>query len=138
MRTPRLWRGRKQNTRLSARKCDHCGFVSFPEERRLCKRCGTREEWTDVTLDRHGEVVSFVIQRTLPEEFETPLPFAIVDLPLADSDSDEAARVYGILTETEPEDVEIGMRVDADVRRMFDIDGVPVHSFKFTLPRGER
>jgi uncharacterized OB-fold protein len=138
MRTPFLWRDRQQNTQLAAQECDACGYVSFPERRRICKRCGARDEWTEVSLQQQGEVQSYVIQRTLPEEFETPLPFAIVDLPQADSDDREAARVYGLFTETRPEDLDIGIEVEADLRRMFDIDELPVHSFKFTIPRGDR
>lgn len=138
MRTPSHWRDRRQNTQLAARKCEGCGFVSFPERQRICKRCGRREDWVDVTLRREGEVQSYVIQRTLPDEFETPLPFAVVDLPQDGDSGGDPGRVYGILTETDPAELEIGTRVVADFRRMYDVDGVPIHSFKFSISRGDR
>jgi hypothetical protein len=33
--------------------------------------------------------------------------------------------------------MEIGMEAEAVFRETFDIEGLPVHSFKFTVPRGE-
>lgn len=138
MRTPRLWRARRRNAALQARQCDGCGFVSFPEDNRLCKRCGNRDAWTEVTLDSRGEVRTYVVQRTLPDEFETPLPFAIVDVSVDGGGPDDTARVYGIMTETDPDDLDIGTRVVAEYRRVFDLEELPVHAFKFTIPRGER
>ena len=45
--------------------------------------------------------------------------------------------MYGLFTETDPEEMAIGMEATAVFREMFDTEGLPVHSFKFTVPRGE-
>lgn len=137
MHEPPYWRDREQNQRLAARECGACGYVAFPERRAVCKRCGEHPEWTDVELAQRGTVQSYVVQNRLPDEFETPMPLAIVDVDQADG-TGEPARVYGLFTETDPDAMEVGMEVEADYRRMFDVKGLPLHSFKFKLPRGDR
>lgn len=136
MHEPPFWRDREQNERLVGRECGSCGFVSFPERRVVCKRCGEQSEWTEVQLEPRGTVVSYVVQNRLPAEFETPLPLAIMDMP--QTGAGEPARVYGLFTETDPEVLEVGMEAEADFRQVFAVEGLPVHSFKFKVPRGER
>jgi uncharacterized OB-fold protein len=133
---PPYWRDRPQHERLAAWECDACGYVSFPEHRGICKRCGTDGEWTETRLQERGTVQSYVVQERLPDEFDTPLPIGIMDVP--QEGEGEPARVYGLFTETDPEHVEIGMEAEADFRRIFEVDGLPLHSFKFKRPRGDR
>jgi uncharacterized OB-fold protein len=147
---PAFWRDREANERLVAAECGACGYVSFPERREVCKRCGERGEFSNTRLEERGIVQSYVIQNRLPDAFETPLPLAVMDVPQVDakdgrSDGDgsgsdgagEPARVYGLFTETDPEAMAIGMEATAVFRELFDIEGLPVHSFKFTVPRDE-
>jgi len=140
---PPFWRDREANERLAATECGACGYVSFPERREVCKRCGERGEFSDTRLEERGIVQSYVIQSRLPDAFETPLPLAVMDVPQVGANGDgsdggdEPARVYGLFTETDPEAMEIGMEATAVFRELFDIEGLPVHSFKFTVPRGE-
>jgi uncharacterized OB-fold protein len=132
---PGFWRDREQNERFVASRCQECGYVSYSEHRQVCKECGaTPSEWEEVQLQERGTVQAFVVQRRMPDEFETPLSLAVIDVPTADGDG--AARVYGHFTETEPEDLEIGMEVEADLRRLFDVEGMPVRSYRFKTPRG--
>jgi uncharacterized OB-fold protein len=143
MHEPPFWRDREANERLAAAECNACGYVAFPERRKVCKRCGEHGEFRDTRLEERGIVQSYVIQSRLPDAFETPLPVAVIDVPQVganDGESDsrgEPARVYGLFTETDPEEMAIGMEATAVFREMFDIEGLPVHSFKFTVPRGE-
>jgi uncharacterized OB-fold protein len=151
---PPFWRDRDRNERLAATECSSCGYVSFPERREVCKRCGERGAFSETTLAERGIVQSYVIQNRLPDAFETPLPLAVLDVPQVDANDGEGtgseagdgnvegsagepARVYGLFTETDPEAMEIGMEAEAVFRETFDIEGLPVYSFKFTVPRGE-
>lgn len=134
MNEPPYWRNRNANERLAATECSTCGYVSFPERRQVCKRCGERGAFSDVQLAERGVVQSYVVQNRLPDAFETPLPLAVLDVP-QQNDEGEPARVYGLFTGTDPAEIEIGM--EAVFRELFDVDGLPVHSFKFTVPRGE-
>jgi len=133
---PPYTRTRAANERLRAHECDACGWVSFPEQPQFCKRCGVDASWSETRLQPRGTVRSYVVQQRLPEEFETPLPLAVMDMP--QEESGEPARVYGLFTEINPANIEIGMEAEGVFRRVFDVAGLPIHSFKFTRPRGDR
>lgn len=131
-------RSRRQDQRLVGFECQGCGWVSFPEEKRICKRCGDAPaEMQEVQLAEYGEVKTYVVQEFLPEDFETPLPVAIVDIPQATGDG-EPTRAYALLTETELDEIEIGTRVEARFRELFSEGARPVNSFKFSIPREDK
>jgi uncharacterized OB-fold protein len=135
---PRFNRNKDENEHLVGYECQECGWVAFPVEKRICKRCGDpRAEYEKVDLAEEGEIKTYVVQKSLPNEFEVPQPVAIVDIPQA-SGSGEPARVYGILTETKLEELEVGKTVEARFREMFTDNERPIHSFKFSTPREEK
>lgn len=135
---PRYHRVRAENERFIAYECQECGWVSFPQEKTVCKRCGDpKPEYEETRLAERGTIQTFVIQEFLPDDFESPQPLAIVDIPQRDEDG-ESARVYGLLTETSLEELEIGMEVEARFREMFADGDRPVHSYKFSVPREEK
>ncbi len=131
-------RTKRQDQHLVGFECQDCGWVSYPEEKQVCKKCAAAPaEFEEVQLAEEGTVQTFVVQERLPDEFDTPQPLAIVDVPQADSDG-EPARVYGLLTETDLEDLSVGTTVEARFREMFEVGERPIHSFKFAVPRGEK
>jgi uncharacterized OB-fold protein len=135
---PRYQRTRRQDQRLVGFECQSCGWVSFPDEKRTCKRCGDAPaEFEKVELAERGTVESFVVQEYLPDDIETPQPVAMVDLPQADGGGDPA-RVYGLLTETGLEEIDVGTEVVARFRELFSEGERPINSFKFSVPRGEK
>lgn len=135
---PRYHRTRRQDQRLVAFECQDCGYVTFPERRRTCKRCGAAPAtFEDVKLGERGEIQTFVVQEYLPDDIEVPQPVAVVDIPQAEGDG-EAARVYGLLTETDLEELSVGTEVDARFRELFDDGDRPINSFKFAVPREEK
>lgn len=137
MHRPPFWRDRKQNERFVGFECGECGYVSFPEEPTVCKECSALSPgWEEVQLQERGVVQALVVQNQLPDEFEAPLPIAVIDVPTVDGTG--SARVYGHFTETDGDDIGIGTEVEADFRRMFEADGLPIHSFKFKPARGDR
>lgn len=132
---PGYHRTKRQDQRFVGFECQACGWVSFPAERRICKRCGAAPApYEEVNLAERGVVQTFVVQEFLPDEFDSPQPLAMVDLPQADGEG-EPARVYGIFTETGAEELEIGEEVDARYRVMFEDGDRPIHSMKFSAPR---
>jgi uncharacterized OB-fold protein len=135
---PRYHRTKQQDQRLVGFECQDCGWVSFPERRKVCKRCGEAPaEYEEVQLAERGEIMTFVVQEYLPDEFESPMPVAMVDIPQIDGEGDPA-RVYGILTETDLEELEVGTEVEARFRELFtDVDR-PINAFKFSVPREEK
>ncbi|AQL41550.1 hypothetical protein BV210_01945 [Halorientalis sp. IM1011] len=135
---PRYDRTKRQDQRLIGFECQACGWVSFPEEKRTCKRCGDAPaEMEEVQLQERGEIQTFVVQQYLPDDIETPQPVAIVDLPQEDGDG-EPARAYGLLTETDLEEIDVGTEVVARFRELFSDGERPIDSFKFSVPREEK
>lgn len=125
MTSPQVWRIARENARLIGYKCVNCGWVSFPEKKRTCKRCrAAPAEFQGIHMKPTGCVLSYVIQHRLPEGFQTPLPVAVVEL-------DDGARVYGHLIECRLEEIEVGMRVEAELRVMYEESGQRVYSHKF-------
>lgn len=124
MHTPPVWRIARENARLIGYRCRHCGFIEFPEPRKTCKRCRAPTEFEAVQMSTRGRVVSFVMQHRLPEGFETPLPLAVIDL-------EDGARVYGQIIECQPEELKVGLEVEADLRIFYDDAGLRVYSYKF-------
>ena len=132
---PRYHRTRRQDQRLVAFECQSCDYVSFPDEKRTCKRCGDAPAtFEEVQLAERGEIQTFVVQEYLPDDIEVPQPLAIVDLPQADG-AGESARVYGLLTETGLDELSVGTEVEARFRELFDDGERPINSFKFAVPR---
>jgi uncharacterized OB-fold protein len=135
---PRYHRTRRQDQRLVAFECQSCGWISFPEEKRTCKRCADAPAtFEEVELADKGEIQTFVVQKYLPDDIETPQPVAIIDVPQADGDG-ESARVYGILTETELEEMDVGQEVNTRFREIFDEGERPINAIKFSVPRGDK
>jgi hypothetical protein len=58
----------------------------------------TRAGFDTVQLQECGTIQTFVEQQYLPDEFETPLLFAMIDVP--QEDAGDPAGVYRLLTET--------------------------------------
>jgi uncharacterized OB-fold protein len=134
---PRYRRTREQDQRLVAFECQECGWVSYPEKKRTCKKCATAPTtYERVQLQEHGKVLTFVEQVYLPDDFESPQLLGMIDIPqVGDGDP---ARVYGLFTDTEREEIEVGSRVDARFRELFADGDRPINSFKFSVPREEK
>jgi hypothetical protein len=128
MHTPPTWRISRANARLIGYKCKQCGFVEFPEPRRTCKACRAPAEFEEIQMFPRGKIVSFVVQHRLPEGFETPLPLAVIDL-------ENGARVYGQIIECTPEELKVGLEVEAEFRVFYDDQGLSVYSYKFRPTR---
>jgi uncharacterized OB-fold protein len=125
MNSPLVWRIAKENAQFVAYRCKSCGWVSFPERKRICKYCrAAPAEFEELQMKPYGKIISFVIQHRLPEGFQTPLPIAVVEL-------EEGARVYGEILECSPEEVKMGMEVEAELRVMYQENGLNVYSYKF-------
>ncbi|MFC6838493.1 Zn-ribbon domain-containing OB-fold protein [Halomarina ordinaria] len=135
---PRYERTKRQDQRLVGFECQSCGWVSFPEEKRTCKRCGDAPaDFEAVQLAERGTVETFVVQQYLPEDIETPQPVAVVSLPQA-SGAGEAARAYGLLTETHLAELDVGTEVEARFRELFSDGRRPINSLKFAVPRASK
>jgi len=124
---PRIWRERKYKYRLIGSKCSDCGKIFYPP-RTVCLKCGSRN-LVEVALARTGRVFSYTVIRSPPSEFTLYKPYIVALIEL-----DDGARILSQLTDVEPEDVKIGMRVKAVFRRYKEQSesGVIEYGIKFT------
>lgn len=116
-----FWAAAKEG-RFVMQKCDKCGTMNF-HPKPWCIDCGCREmTWTEVSPK--GTVYSFTISRGVAMNFkgweeELPINFCLVDM-------DDGARLYAQVTGCAPEDMEIGMRVEAYFKDISEEAGIPV------------
>lgn len=107
--------------KLVVQKCPNCGTTDFfPKP--WCIECGKRErEWVEVS--RTGTVYSYtaasLVMMNLPGwKEDLPVILCLVDL-------DDGPRMYAQLTGCSPEEVRIGMRVEAYFEPISDEAGIP-------------
>lgn len=120
--------------RLAAGRCTDCGALTFPPEG-ACRRCGTREAFDRVELPREGRVAANTVigQGGAPPEFgpqqarDGPFGVAIVELER----DGETVQLPAQLTDCDPESVEIGDRVRAAIRQVYEQEGVARYGAKF-------
>jgi len=103
-----FWSAAKQG-KLVMQKCQRCGTLDFfPKP--WCIECGHRGlEWVEVRP--HGTVYSYTVAYTVMMNYpawkdDLPVMQCIIDL-------DDGPRMYGQLTGCRPEQIRIGMRVEA-------------------------
>ncbi len=122
---PAVWRGRIHRYRLVAGKCNSCGRIHYPPSH-SCPHCGSRG-LAEVELPRMGRLVSYSIVYSVPSESRSKAPviLGLVDLGVA--------RVISEITDAGPEDISVGMQVEAVFRRITEDGetGVLVYGVKF-------
>lgn len=109
---PGLFTWPAEHPALLCSRCQNCGIASFPSSE-SCMACSGQDVLTE-ELPRHGTLWTWTVQRFMPktpynsgETPETFKPYGVgyVELP-------GGLRVEGRLTESDPEKLRIGMRMD--------------------------
>jgi len=125
----RIWRLRNRLIRLSGTKCQDCGLVTYPPKA-ACPKCGSRN-LIEIELPRKGEVLTYTILNVPIKGFEQYAPLIIAIIKLGD------AKVLAQLTDVKPEEVRVGMKVQATIRRTAPtLDGVVPYVVKFKPIKG--
>ncbi len=126
----RNWRLREQRYQLTGNRCAECGAKFFPP-RQVCTECRS------TSLDPYqfsgkGELYSYTTLRQAPSGFESQAPYSIGMVRL-----DEGVMVEAQLTDVNPEDLEVGMRLEMVTRKLREEGeaGVIVYGYKFRPSR---
>lgn len=99
-------------------QCPSCGHRQF-YPRACCTECGADPDWKPAS--GRGTVHTFtIIRQNWADPFRELLPYVVAMVEL-----DEGPRIMSNVTHCEPEEVHIGMAVEAYVVRMEDDLGVP-------------
>lgn len=118
--TQPFWTAAK-NGRLVLQKCQRCATFNF-HPKPWCIECGCRElVWTDAQPT--GTVYSTTISRSVAMNFpgwqaELPVLMCLVDL-------DDGPRLYAQVKHCKPEDLRIGLRVQAFFEDISADAGIP-------------
>jgi hydroxymethylglutaryl-CoA synthase len=116
-------RGGEEVLALEGKKCSSCGMIAVPPSvHPVCPSCGS-PEGEIVPLARTGVVHTFVVNHTMPSPFEAPLPLVVVDL-------DDGARMLLQGLSEDAAGMEIGDRIELELRRYAIERGAPVYGFK--------
>ncbi|MBA2721801.1 MAG: Zn-ribbon domain-containing OB-fold protein [Methylibium sp.] len=115
-----FWTGAK-NGKLMLQKCPRCATFNF-HPKPWCIECGSRElAWTEAKP--FGTVYSYTVSRSVAMNFsgwqaELPVLMCLIDL-------DDGARMYGQVTHCKPDELRIGMRVEAYFEAISEEAGIP-------------
>ncbi len=126
----RNWRLREQRYQLIGNRCVACGAKFFPP-RQVCTECrGTQFE--PYQFNGKGELYSYTTLRQAPAGFENQVPYSVGMVKL-----DEGPLVEAQLTDINPEDLEIGMRVEMVTRKLREEGeaGLIIYGYKFRPSR---
>lgn len=124
---PRFWRKIPNRYNLLGTKCENCGKVFFPP-RSICPDCRRVGNVEKHELDGKGEIVSYTQVHTPQEDFEEEVPYIIAIIKL-----EEGPKIIGQITETDPEDIEIGDEVKTTFRNIGEegSQGMIHYGYKF-------
>jgi uncharacterized OB-fold protein len=125
MEISRNWRLKRQRYNLEGTRCT-CGYTSFPP-RRVCPNCKKNPQ-NPVRFGGTGEVYSYTTVFEAPSGFEAYVPYSVALIKL-----DEGPLLSAQLTDVDPEDVTVGMRVEMVTRKLKEQGetGLIVYGYKF-------
>ncbi len=120
----RMWRLKDFLLNLVGTKCLSCGYVYYPPKA-ACPKCSSRNI-EKVSLGSTGKVISYTVINVPIEGFESMSPLIIA---LVDTGN---GRVLTQLTNVKPDEVYVGMEVEATVRKSATtLDGYVPYIIKF-------
>ena len=121
------WRAFKERYGIVGSKCERCERHFYPS-RVVCPECRRKGKMLEHKFSGKGKVYSYTVIRTPPVGFEVYVPFivAIVDL-------EEGARVVSQVVDCKPEEIKVGMNVEACFRKIREENksGLILYGFKF-------
>ncbi len=115
MGVPRYWREIPQRYNLIGTKCGACGTVYFPP-RSMCPECRRASvgNMEDYKLEGIGVVESYTVINAPPPHFEKEEPYVIALIRM-----DEGPYLTAQIVDADPDEVSIGMQVEACFRRIY-------------------
>ncbi len=129
MAVARFWRENEPRYNLTGAKCGNCGRLYFPP-RTVCPVCHRKSigKMGPFKLQGTGEVITFSVVHDAPSQFELQKPYVIAIIQM-----DEGIRVTGQVIVCDPAEVNIGMKVQAVIRRLGEegASGIIYYGYKF-------
>ncbi len=119
-----------ERLRLIAGKCGKCGALAYPQ-RQVCSGCG-HSSFTDTPLSGRGTLYSFTViaRGGAPAEFDDQQTMT-GDLICGVVALDEGPRIMVQIADAEADALEIGTRLRAVIRRLYDQEDILRYGAKF-------
>jgi uncharacterized OB-fold protein len=107
--------------RCHASRCRKCGLLAFPVQR-VCYGCNAKDDFDEEPIGHlEGEVFTFT-RDNLAGRSDDP----VVVQTVAEFGKDKV-RFYGMMTDCEPSEVQVGMPVGLTFRRIYE--GAGMHNY---------
>jgi hydroxymethylglutaryl-CoA synthase len=114
------WRDAAQELNFIGARCKSCGVVQYPPPR-VCAGCGTKDSFENVKLSRSGKVYTYTLDHLSGGQYlNVPVPRLVIDL-------DGGGRVFLEMTDSDPNEVKIGLPVEVLFRRLHE--GANFHNY---------
>ncbi len=118
------WRETKSSIRLHAGRCKNCGTAAYPIQR-ICYTCRSKDDYEEIRLsDKKASVFTFT-RDNLAGRSDDPVLIQTV------AEFDGNIRFYGLMTDFDPSETKIGMRVEPTFRRLYE--GAGFHNYFWKL-----
>ncbi len=119
-----------QRLRIIAGRCDGCGTLAYPQ-RPVCTKCGG-DAFTDQPLSGEGTLYTFTVVAGggAPAEFDDQQVMT-GDIVSGVVELKEGPRIMVQIADADPDRLEIGTRMRAVVRRLYDQEGIVRYGAKF-------
>ncbi len=119
-----------ERLRIIAGKCEGCGTLAYPQ-RPVCTKCGG-DRFTDQPLSGEGTLYTYTVVAGggAPAEFDDQQVMT-GDIVSGVVELKEGPRVMAQIADADPDKLEIGARVRAVVRRLYDQEGIVRYGAKF-------
>jgi 3-hydroxy-3-methylglutaryl CoA synthase len=118
------WREQRSTIRCHASRCNQCGCTVFPVQR-ICYNCRSKDDFEEVRLSgRHGEIFTFT-RDNLGGRSDDPVIVQTV------AEMEGGIRFYGLMTDCDPDGLDLGTRVTLTFRKMHE--GAGFHNYFWKL-----
>jgi len=124
---PFHWRRYKERYRLLGTRCETCGESFFPM-RKICPKCRREGKLAPIAFSGEGKLFTYTVIRDPSEGFEAFAPYIMGIIEL-----DEGLKVTSQVVDCKPDEVYIGMPVEACFRKLRALgkQGIICYGFKF-------
>ena len=119
-----------ERLRVIAGQCEACGQLAYPK-RPVCIECGG-DQFTDMPLSGEATLYTFSVVAGVgaPSEFDEEQVMT-GDVTCGVVQLKEGPRLMVRLADVNPEDLHIGLKLRAVVRRLYDQEGIQRYGVKF-------
>ena len=118
------WRERKSTLRCHAGRCRQCGCITFPVQR-ICYNCRSKDDYEEVRVSgMTGEIFTFT-RDNLGGRSDDPVIIQTV------AELENGLRFYGIMTDCDPDSIDLGTQVELTFRRLYE--GAGFHNYFWKL-----